>query len=132
MSVEQLSRLRFVVFLSAGLIICGYGVLPLILVRPDLIWPWITIVAGVGAGALIYLSAVRYGEEVAGVSFDELFDLEWQRVVSWSYWIAIAMYPFFTVPLATGMLNSQTAFAAMGTLPGGAPLLLYCFITLRS
>jgi len=82
MSVEQLSRLRFVVFLSAGLIICGYGVLALILVRPDLIWPWIPTVAGVGAGALIYLSAVRYDEEVASVSFDELFDLEWQRAVS--------------------------------------------------
>ena len=132
MNADQLSRLRFVVFLCVGLIICGYGVLALILGRPDPIWPWISTVAGVGAGALIYLSAVRSGKKVAGASFDELFDVEWRRALNLSYWVAIALYPLFVLPLAMGLLSSVTAFAAMGTLSGGAPMLLFCLITLRS
>lgn len=132
MTVDQLSRLRFVIFLIAGLIISGYGVLALIFLRPDPIWPWVPTLAGLCAVAIIYTSARRSGKKVAGASFDELFDLEWRRALVVSYWVAIGMYPLFAVPLATGLLDSPTAFAAMGTLSGGAPMLLFCMITLRA
>ena len=132
MTVDQLSRLRFVVFLLAGAIISGYGVLALLFGRPDPIWPWIPTIAGISAVVIIFTSAVRSGDKVSGASFDELFVVEWRRAVSLSYWIAIAMYPLFALPLALGWISSLTAFAAMGTLSGGAPMLLYCFITARS
>lgn len=132
MTVDQLSRLRFVIFLSSGLITAGYGVLALLMGRPDPIWPWFPTLAALLAIAIIFASSARSGKKVTDASFDELFDHEWRRAVGYSYWIAIAMYPLFIVPLSLGYVESTTAFAAMGTLSGGAPLLVYCFITSRS
>ena len=132
MTVDQLSRLRFYAFLISGTIVAGYGVLAIVLSKPNPVWPWIPTVASLIAIAIIQISARRSGKKVSSASFDELFDVEWRRAVSLSYWIAIAMYPIFAVLLVTQTVGHWTAFAAMGTLSGGAPLLLYCFITARS
>ena len=132
MSVEQLSRVRFFAFLISGIIIAGYGVLAIVLSKPNPVWPWIPTLASFLAIAIIQFSARRSGEKVSGASFDELFDVEWGRALGLSYWVAIAMYPLFAVLLVTQTVGHWTAFAAMGTMSGGAPLLIYCFITMRS
>lgn len=132
MTADKLSTLRFMVFLIAGLIIASYGVLALWLSRPDPMWAGVPTLAGLGAVAIIWISAARSGTKVAGATFDELYDAEWSRALGWSYWFAIGLYPLVSVFLIFGMIDHAVAFAAMGTLTGSAPLLLFCLISARS
>jgi len=109
----------------------SYGVSALILGRPDPMWSGIPAIAGFGAGAIIWTSALRSGARVAGATFDELYEAEWSRALGLSYWFAIGLYPLVSVFLVLDMIEHPVAFAAMGTLTGSAPLLLYCLISAR-
>lgn len=71
------------------------------------------------------------GRRNSGIAHDELYKLEWGRAIKFSFWFAIALYPLFGIFMVLGWVSSTTAFAAMGTASGAAPLLTFCIINLR-
>jgi hypothetical protein len=111
MNVETLSKIRLFGFAVAGLVCAGYSLAALASNSPDPFAPWLPAVSGVAAAAIIWVSALSAG---------------------FAYWFAILLYPIFAVLMALGWVSSPTAFASMGTASGAAPLLAFCFITLRS
>lgn len=130
-NADALARIRVGVFGLAGLVCASYSVLAIAGDTPNPMQPWLPIVAGVAAAIVLWLSAFAAGQHNADRAFDELYHLEWSKAVRFSYWFAVALYPIFGAFLALGWVSGSTAFAAMGTATGAAPLLSFCIITLR-
>jgi len=131
MNADMLARIRIVVFALAGLICATYSILALATDTPNPISPWLPVASGMAAGLAMWISAMAAGQRNAGIAHDELYNLEWGRAIKFSYWFAIALYPLFGIFMALGWVSSTTAFAAMGTASGAAPLLTFCIINLR-
>lgn len=132
MNVETLSKISLFGFAVAGLVCAGYSLAALASNSPDPFAPWLPAVSGVAAAAIIWVSALSAGDSKADAAFDEFYKIEWRKAVGFAYWFAILLYPIFAVLMALGWVSSPTAFASMGTASGAAPLLAFCFITLRS
>lgn len=132
MHAEVLSKIRLCGFAGAGLICAIYSLAALALNVPNPMSPWLPGVAGCAAGALIWISALSAGKSSATAAFDEFYLIEWNRAVRFAYWFAILLYPLFALLLSLGWISSSTAFAAMGTATGAAPMLAFCVITLRT
>lgn len=132
MDATSVSRIRFVVFGAAGLICASYSVLAVLNDRPDPFTGWLPGIAGICAALLVWISARLAGTKNAGIAHDEFYKIEWGQAVRFSYWFAIALYPLFGVFLALSWVTPITAFAAMGTASGAAPMLAFCVITLRN
>ena len=132
MNADILSKVRFFGFAATGLVCASYSLGALATNTPNPMAPWLPAVAGFAAAAIIWLSAFSAGQRTADIAFDEFYHIEWSRSVRFAYWFAILLYPIFAAPLALGWISSVTAFAAMGTASGAAPLLAFCVITLRN
>ena len=131
MTANTLGWIRIAVFGFAGLVCASYSVLVLLTGTPNPISPWLPGVSGVAAAIIIWLSAIVAGRREASIAHDELYKLEWGFAIRLSYWFAIVLYPLFGVLMALGLVSSESAFAAMGTATGAAPLLSFCIINLR-
>ena len=131
MNADILARIRIAVFGGAGLVCASYSILALATGTPDPMSPWLPGVFGIAAATVMWISAMAAGLHEAGIAHDELYKLEWGLAVKFSYWFAIGLYPVFGVFLALGWVSPTTAFAAMGTATGAAPLLSFCIINLR-
>lgn len=132
MNTETLSKIRLFGFAGAGLVCAVYSLGALATNTPDPIYRWLPAIAGLAAAALIWFSAFSAGRRTSDAAFDELYKIEWSRAVRFGYWFAILLYPVFAVPLSLGLISPVTAFASMGTASGAAPLLAFCYITLRN
>lgn len=131
MNADTLARIRILVFGLAGLICISYSFMAVASNTPNPISVWLPGVSGLAAALVMWTSSWLAGRRAAGIAHDELYKLEWGRAVKFSYWFAIALYPLFGLFMYLGSISSSTAFAAMGTATGAAPLLSFCFINLR-
>ena len=93
--------------------------------RSYAMWPGIMGVAG---SIVIFGAARIMGDEVASQVWDELSRHEWGQAIRIGYWFAIALYPIFGFLVWQDVVDFRQAFASMGTLTGGVPLL--CFVLL--
>lgn len=131
MNADRLAQIRITVFALAGLICATYSGLAIAGDTPRPFSPWLPGASGAAAGAILWISALLAGRRTAGIAHDELYRLEWGQAVRVSYWFSILLYPVFGGLLAFDMLGWSSAFAAMGTAAGAAPMLAFCVITLR-
>ena len=131
MTADTLARIRIFVFGLAGLICAAYSLVAVATNTPDPISPWLPAVSGGVAALVMWSSAFSAGRRVAEIAHDELYKVEWGRALTVSYWFALALYPLFGVLMALGGVSPLTAFAAMGTATGAAPMLSFCIINLR-
>ncbi len=131
MTSTGFSRVRLGVLSATGAICLSYGVLALAWSEPDPMWPWLPVIFGVASVAIIALSARMAGARNARIASDELFRAQWHGAVQIGYWAALALYPIFTLLLLNNVTDYPTAFAAMATLTGAAPLLAFLWLSLR-
>ncbi|MEP5153266.1 hypothetical protein [Planktotalea sp.] len=131
MNADMIARIRLAVFALAGLVSASYSIMAIATNTPSPMSPWLPGVCGVAAGIVVWLSARLAGRRNACIAHDELYKLEWAKAVRRSYWFAISLYPIFAILMALDVVTPITAFAAMGTAAGSAPLLIFCMINVR-
>jgi len=125
MSAKSLTLLRNSLFSGLGIILASYGILVLITGRPDPIWPLAPAAAGIITALVVSVGFWASGRKAAAIAFDEYSRHEWHTCLRFGFWVAVWLYPLFAVLLVNNIVDYPQAFAAMGTLTGGAPFLLF-------
>ncbi|MCF6231715.1 MAG: hypothetical protein L3J36_01240 [Rhodobacteraceae bacterium] len=131
MTVEKLQTIRRWVFLIIGLTCLLYAGIYLVLGMSDILNPFLPGVIGLAGGLILVIASLIGGHSVAEAVFDEMSRAEWGRALRFGYWWALALYPVFGLLLWRGLVDQTQAFAVMGTLTGGVPLLYYCWLDMR-
>ncbi|WGI20889.1 hypothetical protein [Amylibacter sp. IMCC11727] len=131
MNGEGLVRLRGILMGFAGVVCLAYGVLAVVMGRPDPMPQYIPGVAGIAAMVAIYLAFWQAGSDSRKAASDEMFVAEMNGAVKVGFWVGIFMYPAFAPFLIAGWTTFDVAFAAMGTLMAAAYLLTFAVSTLR-
>ncbi len=125
MNAKSLTLTRNTLFSLLGLVLLSYGVGVLITGRPDPFWPLAPAVAGGITALVVTLGALLGGRKAAAITWDEMARHEWHGCLQFGYWVAVWLYPLFAVLLINDVVDFPQAFAAMGTLTGGAPFLMF-------
>jgi len=131
MTVERLQLIRRWMFLLIGLTCVFYAGSYLALGVSGGLNPFLPAAVGVLGAVVISLASLIGGHSIAGAVFDEMSRAEWGRALRFGYWWALALYPAFGLLLWQGLVDQSQAFAVMGTLTGGVPLLYYCWLDVR-
>lgn len=120
--------------LSMGItgLVCGvYGILVLVIGRPDPLPFWVPGLVGIVAAIVIWMSAGASAEKAVNASFDEGYRADATMAQRAGFWVAIWLYPVFAVPLYLEWITYPSAFAAMGTLTAATYLLGSVLLDLR-
>lgn len=125
MTSTTLATIRNISFSTLGLILLSYAVAVLITGRPDPVSPIFPSAAGILTALIVTLTARMGSGKAAAVAWDELTLAEWGRSLRGGYWVAIWLYAVFGVLLYLDTVTFPQAFAAMGTLTGAAPFLVF-------
>lgn len=131
LSSDTLSTIRVTVLGITGVICFLYAVLALLQGRADPMPFWVPGLAGFGSAAVITLAAMGAGRKNTEMAIDEGYHADNHRAQRIGYWIALLLYPLFGLLLSQGIVTWSVAFAAMGTLTGGAYLLLFVWFDLQ-
>lgn len=131
MTSDMLVRVRGGLMGLAGVICLLYGVLALVMGRPDPMYPLIPGVAGIAAAIAIYSIFGRAAVGSRRQASDEIYRAEMNGAVKVGFWGGILLYPAFTPFLMAGWMTFDVAFAAMGTLTAAAFLLTFAIQSLR-
>lgn len=97
-------------------------------------WPatqWAPLIIGIAATIIIWLASWSYKSKTVKAAWDERSTGQWNHALKFGYWFAIALYPVFGLLLANQILGFPQAFAGMGLLTGGVPLLYFCYLEVR-
>lgn len=131
MTSENLVRVRGGLMGAAGLVCLIYGVMAVILGRPDPMYPLIPGLAGIAAAVAIFMAFGRAGAGTRKAALDEMYRAEINSAVKVGFWVGILLYPVFAPFLMAGLTTFEVSFAAMGTLMAASYLLTFAFQTLR-
>lgn len=124
MGVDGFEWMRRIVLGVTGAICLAYAGGVIMAGGPRPFAPWLPGSAGVLSGLAIYL-AWRADKRVARMASDEGYAMDWGRAQRHAYWVALGLYPVFGLLLGGGIVDFEQAFAAIGTLTGGAVLTLF-------
>ena len=131
MTVTQFQILRRLVFATIGLVLIGYAAIFITQGMSVNLPPLLPAIVGISGAAILFGVGALSGKPISGAVFDELSKMEWNKALRFGYWFAVALYPVFGLLLARGYVDPKQAFAVMGTLTGGVPLLYYCWLDMR-
>lgn len=125
MKAHTMTMIRNSSFSLLGLILLSYAIAVLVTGRPDPVSPIIPSAAGF-LTAIIVTVAARMGQgNAASITWDELTRSEWNKSLKSAYWVAVWLYAPFGLMLYFDLVTFSQAFAAMGTLTGAAPFLVF-------
>ena len=125
MTAESIAYVRRWVLGLTGLGCVAYALAALALGRPDPVeWYWPSAL-GAGAGVLITLAFRAASRAEGRAATDELFTLVQGRAQGQAYWLSMALMAALGFAAAGGLIDWNTAFAALGCLMGAAFLLLF-------
>ncbi len=125
MTAKSLTLLRNSLFSLLGLVLVSYAIGVLLTGRPDPFWPLAPAIAGGVTALVVSLGALIAGRRASAVTWDEMARREWHGCLRFGYWVAVWLYPVFAMLLLTDRVDYPQAFAAMGTLTGAAPFLMF-------
>ncbi len=125
MNAKSLTLIRNIFFSLLGLVLLSYALGVLITGRPDPFWPLAPAVAGGVTALVVTLGGLIGGRRAAAITWDEMARHEWRGCLQFGYWVAVWLYPIFALLLITDAVDFAQTFAAMGTLTGGAPFLMF-------
>jgi hypothetical protein len=131
MNTKTLIQIRRTAFLATALACVTFAALVISAYqdwRALAFWPGIV---GVVAACIIFGAATVSGKANADRVWDELSRHEWSHAIKFGYWLAIAMYPLFGLLVWGGIVDFRQAFASMGALTGGIPLLYFVLLDVR-
>lgn len=130
-SAETFSNTRLVMFGLTGLACLTYAISAMILSDPRPFAWWIPGGLGVMSGVVLWITGTLVGDENCDRAMDEGYDADSGRAQQIAFWVAIALYPLFSVLMIVDLVTLPVAFAAMGTLTGATFLLLFVWFDLR-
>ncbi len=125
MTATTLTLIRNTSFSLLGLILLGYALAVLITGRPDPVSPIVPGAAGILTGIVVTLTARMATGKAAGITWDELTRATWRQALIGGYWVAVWLYALFGLGLYLDLVSPEQSFAAMGTLTGAAPFLMF-------
>jgi len=125
MTTKSLTLTRNIVFSLLGLTLLSYALGVFIAGRPDPFWPLAPALAGGVTALVVTLGGLIAGRKAAAITWDEMARHEWRGCLQFGYWVAVWLYPIFAVLLINDAVDYTQAFAAMGTLTGAAPFLMF-------
>ncbi len=125
MNATTIATIRNGSFSLLGLVLLGYALAVLFVGRPDPMPPWVPGLAGALTALVVTLISRLNTRAAVSVAWDELTRSEWARSLRGGYWMAVWMYAAFGLALFNDIVTYPQAFAAMGTLTGAAPCLLF-------
>ena len=83
------------------------------------------------SGVVLWATGAVAGDANTERAMDESYYADCARAQQIAFWVAIFMYPAFSVPLALDLIDLAVVFPAMGTLTGATFLLLFVWFDLR-
>ena len=128
---ELFAVTRVVMFGLTGLACLIYAGLALATGNPVPMPAWIPGGLGALSALILWITGSAIGDTASAQAMDEGYDADVTRAQQIGFWVAILLYPIFSVFLMMGFVDWPVAFAAMGTLTGATFLLLFVLFDLR-
>jgi uncharacterized membrane protein YkvI len=125
MTATSIAFIRNVCFSLLGLVLLSYAIAVLFTGQPDPVASYIPGLAGIIVAIIVTVISRSGHAKAAAIAWDELTRKEWSHALVAGYWVAIGLYPIFGVLLYLEMVVFSQSFAAMGTLSGAAPFLVF-------
>ena len=131
LSAETFSNTRIFMFAMTGLACLIYAIMALMTGNPEPFSGWIPGGLGIMSGVVLWATGAVAGDANTERAMDEGYYADSARAQQIAFWVAIFMYPAFSVPLALDLIDLAVVFPAMGTLTGATFLLLFVWFDLR-
>ncbi|WP_224826719.1 hypothetical protein [Cognatishimia sp. MH4019] len=131
LSAETFSNTRIIMFGLTGLACLLYAIMALLTGNPEPFSAWIPGGLGVMSGVVLWATGAAVGDANTERAMDESYYADSGRAQQIAFWVAIFMYPAFSVPLSLDLIELPVVFASMGTLTGATFLLLFVWFDLR-
>jgi len=125
MQHRTLTLIRNACFSLLGLVLFSYSISVLVMGNPAPVSPLIPALSGVVTAIIVGLAALVAGRHSSAIAWDEMARYEWHKCLRFGYWVAVWSYPIFAVLLVNNVVDFPSAFAAMGTLAGASPFLMF-------
>ncbi|MEP5729531.1 MAG: hypothetical protein ABJL67_09145 [Sulfitobacter sp.] len=130
MTSDTLQSIKRLGLTITGAVLVGFGIVVMLLgfgVIPN----WLPSAVGILAAIGITVSFLTAAPSAAKAANDELSRATEYKAYATGYWLFVFAYIPFGAALYFDVLSASQAFASLGTICGGLPLLYFAYLDMR-